>query len=45
MNKQRRLSIEDVRLKLEIIINTIDSLKDEEQEAFDNLPDSLQKCR
>lgn len=42
MNKFRRKSLEEIKLKLEQLQFDIDSLKDEEQEAHDNLPESIQ---
>lgn len=42
MNKQRRKAIEKVVSQLEDIQAEIDSLRDEEEECYDNLPESLQ---
>ena len=42
MNKQRRKSIDRLIDKLSEIRDEIEMLKDEEQEAFDNMPESLQ---
>lgn len=42
MNKQRRATIDTIRSKLEELAAEIESVKDEEQEAYDNLPESLQ---
>lgn len=42
MNKQRRKEIEKVVSQLEDIQADIDALRDEEEEAYDNLPESLQ---
>lgn len=42
MNKQRRKAIDAVREKLEELLEELEAIKDEEQEAFDNLPESLQ---
>jgi peptide deformylase len=37
MNKKRRKEIEDVRESLRKVYEELEELKDEEQEAFDNL--------
>lgn len=42
MNKARRKAIEDVIEQLELQRSLIDSLQEEEAEAFDNLPESIQ---
>ena len=42
MNKTRRSQINAIISKLEAIAEDIEVLKDEEEEAFYNLPDSLQ---
>ena len=42
MNKFRRKSLEEIKLKLEQLQFDIDTLKDEEQQAHDNLPESIQ---
>lgn len=42
MNKSRRLRIDALISKLEAIAEEIEVLKDEEEDAFYNLPDSLQ---
>ena len=42
MNKQRRKMISDVIERIEIAKNDLEMIRDEEQEAFDNLPDGLQ---
>ena len=43
MNKARRKRIEDVRSQLEALKQEIDEILSEEQEAFDNMPESLQE--
>ena len=43
MNKARRNRIADVQTQLEALKQEIDSILAEEQEAYDNLPDSLQE--
>lgn len=42
MNKQRRKQLEDIQNNLQNIMSELEILKDEEQEYFDNMPDSLQ---
>ncbi len=42
MNKQRRKAIGDIYDKLIDIQSDLESIRDEEQEAFDNLPESIQ---
>lgn len=42
MNKQRRKDIEDVISKLEEIKSRIESIQEEEYEAYSSLPDSIQ---
>lgn len=42
MNASRRKSIQEIIDHLEEIKSTIETLKDEEQEAYDNLPENLQ---
>lgn len=42
MNKRRSKSIEDIRTRLEGLKEELEFLQEEEQEAYDNLPESLQ---
>ena len=42
MNNARRKQIEKLTAQIEEIKETIESLRDEEQDTFDNLPESLQ---
>ena len=42
MNKQRRKAISDIYDKLIDIQSNLECIRDEEQEAFDNLPESIQ---
>jgi len=42
MNKQRRKAITEIVSKLEEIMADLNTLQEEEQEAFDNLPEGLQ---
>lgn len=42
MNKNRRNAISDIYDKLIDIQSDLECIRDEEQEAFDNLPESIQ---
>lgn len=42
MNKARRKRIQELKDKLLDLLTTIEEIKDEEQEAYDNLPESFQ---
>lgn len=42
MNKQRRKQILDIRNQLEQNINELQSVLDEEQYSYDNMPENLQ---
>ena len=42
MNKDRRNAISDIYGKLIDIQSDLECIRDEEQEAFDNLPESIQ---
>ena len=42
MNAPRRKSIQEVIDQLEELKSTIETIMDEEQEAYDNLPENLQ---
>lgn len=42
MNAQRRKQLENIISKLEELKNDIEMTRDEEQEAYDNLPEGLQ---
>lgn len=42
MNKQRRKMIADVVERLEAAKSDLEMIRDEEQEAFDNMPEGLQ---
>lgn len=41
MNKARRKRLEDIIDKLDDIKSEIESIREEEQEAYDNIPDNL----
>lgn len=41
MNKQRRKALKEIVSKLEELKSEIESIQDEEQEAYDNIPESL----
>lgn len=43
MNKERRNRLQEVKESLDDVITQIEELKDEEQEALDNMPESLQQ--
>lgn len=43
MNKSRRKKIQDIKDKLLDLLTEIEEIRDEEQEAYDNLPESLQE--
>lgn len=43
MNKQRRKSLEDIIERLESAKADIEDVRDEETEAYDNMPDSLRE--
>jgi hypothetical protein len=42
MNKERRDAISKIRASLENITAELEELKDQEQEAYDNMPEGLQ---
>jgi hypothetical protein len=42
MNKARRKALEDLSSQLGGILAELEALRDEEQEYFDNMPESLQ---
>ena len=42
MNARRRKEIEKLTAQIEEIMSAIDYLREEEQEAYDNLPESFQ---
>lgn len=43
MNKQRRGAIQSILDDLQVLRERIESARDEEQEAYDNLPDGWQQ--
>jgi len=43
MNKERRKKIANVISKLEDLNNEIDSIREEEQDTFDSIPENLQE--
>ena len=43
MNKQRRKAINDISEKVRSLQTQIDTLKDEEQDYYDNMPESIQE--
>jgi tetrahydromethanopterin S-methyltransferase subunit A len=42
MNKQRRKELSDIYSEMEAILARLESVRDEEQDAFDSMPVSLQ---
>lgn len=42
MNKQRREKIREVRNEIETCMNKLQTILDEEQDYFDNMPENLQ---
>jgi ABC-type transporter Mla subunit MlaD len=42
MNKERRKAIEEIIDQLGMLKEQVESITEEEQEAFDNLPESIQ---
>jgi hypothetical protein len=42
MNKVRRKALDDIKARIEGLKEELDFLKEEEEMAFDNLPESLQ---
>lgn len=44
MNKDRRNRLQEVKESLDDVISQIEEIRDEEQEALDNMPDSFQQA-
>ena len=42
MNEQRRKVIEEIKLAVEAHVFTLEMLRDEERDTFDNMPENLQ---
>jgi hypothetical protein len=42
MNKQRRNALSAIEKKIDELVSELYDIKDEEQDAFDNLPEGLQ---
>lgn len=42
MNKDRRKRLEKIRHAINLLAVDVENIRDEEQEAFDNLPESIQ---
>lgn len=42
MNKQRRKQLDEILARLQECMADLEYIKDDEQEAFDNLPESIQ---
>lgn len=45
MNKDRRQQLRDVKDSLDEAISLLNDIKDEEQDAFDNLPENFQESK
>lgn len=43
MNKARRKQIQDAIIRIESLTSFVQGILDDEQEAFDNMPESLQE--
>ncbi len=43
MNNNRRKSIEELQNRLQDLLDELEIIKDEENEAFENMPESLQE--
>lgn len=43
MNKQRRRALSNIYSQIENVIAQLEEVKDEEQDAFDNMPPNLQE--
>ena len=43
MNKARRKRLEEAMETLQTLIEEIDAIREEEQDAYDNMPESLQE--
>ena len=43
MNKHRRKAIADIMAQIDDLHSQIEELRDEEQDAYDNLPEGLQE--
>lgn len=42
MNKERRIKLKEITEKLESLLNDLEQVRDDEEDAFYNLPESLQ---
>ena len=42
MNKIRRKALQDIIDRMEALMDDLETIRDEEQEAFDNLPEGIQ---
>ena len=42
MNNQRRIKLREVNIYINSILNMIESVRDDEESAFDNMPENLQ---
>lgn len=42
MNNQRRIKLREINIYINSILNMIESVRDDEESAFDNMPENLQ---
>jgi hypothetical protein len=42
MNKERRKALDDLVVRLEVIVEELGALRDEESDYYDNMPEGLQ---
>lgn len=42
MNNQRRVKLREINIYINSILNMIESVRDDEESAFDNMPENLQ---
>jgi len=43
MNNARRKKIEDITTRIETLVTDLEEIRDDEQSAFDSIPESLQE--
>jgi len=43
MNNARRKKIEDITTRIETLVTELEEIRDDEQSAFDSIPESLQE--
>ncbi|WP_026868777.1 hypothetical protein [Inquilinus limosus] len=42
MNAKRRAALDDIKSRIEALVSELETQRDDEQEAFDNMPEGLQ---